>query len=159
MPEPYKTSESEEWLNIVEEPEGWVGYLQKNPLVVDSNDLSYFIMSVSKKGIPYIQAKTILGSFKLGIKEISNIIGISDRTLQRNIKDKKMLNINQSEKILEAGVLLHKGTKVFGNKDKFLKWMYSENPSFDGRPIEYIETNTGIHLIIEALNRIEHGIY
>jgi putative toxin-antitoxin system antitoxin component (TIGR02293 family) len=79
--------------------------------------------------------------------------------MQRNIKEKKMLNINQSEKVLEAGRLLHRGLQVFGDQQTFLLWLNTDHPVFSGKPIDYIDTNAGIHLIIDELKRIEHSIY
>lgn len=146
-------------LNILNEPDGWLSYLNSNPTMVFSGNLNRSIIDISRKGVAYSQARYVFKTLGLDVKQMSDIIGITDSTFQRNLKDKKTLNINQSEKVLEAGVLLHRGLAIYGLKEAFIKWLHTETLVFNGMPIQYIDTNIGINLIVDELNRIEFGIY
>jgi putative toxin-antitoxin system antitoxin component (TIGR02293 family) len=147
----------DDYKNVVSEPNGWVTYLSNYSGT--HRDINQVVIEFSRRGVPFSHAKMVYESLGMQQKKMCDMIGITDRTFQRNIKENKMLNIIQSEKVLEAGILLHKGLSVFGNKEKFVKWLNTPSPVLSASPICYIDTHVGIQLVINELHRLEHGIY
>ena len=87
------------------------------------------------------------------------MIHISERTLQRNSPD-KLIDTTTSERLIELTRLFHKGISVFNDKGKFITWLNRPNKSLDNQlPIELIETNLGIDLVLDELLKIEHGVF
>jgi putative toxin-antitoxin system antitoxin component (TIGR02293 family) len=157
MAKPYQIPD--EYQIVVSEPNGWIAYLTKHSKNTNTREINQLVINFARKGVPFSHAKMVYESLGMPQKKLCDMIGITDRTFQRNIKENKMLNIIQSEKVLEAGILFHKGLSIFGSREKFIKWLNTPSPVLSTDPISYIDTNVGIQLVISELNRIEHGIY
>ncbi len=71
-----------------------------------------------------------------------------------------LLDKRTSEHIIKLAELSSRGTEVFENEEKFKRWLNTPIGAFQGKkPIEYIDTITGIEMILDELGRIEHGIF
>lgn len=91
--------------------------------------------------------------------EWADFLQLSERTIQRNQKEKKAFQPIQSEKIVELAMLYNYGVEVFGDKDNFDIWLDAKSIALGGRkPKELLDTNFGINLVKDELGRIEHGI-
>lgn len=56
--------------------------------------------------------------------------------------------------------LYNYGYEIFGNKEKFHKWLERECNALDGKtPNSLLTSNEGIELVRQAIGRIEHGIF
>ena len=67
---------------------------------------------------------------------------------------------SQSEKAVNIARLYSLGEKVFGSKEEFNKWMNGRVPSLGKqRPKEYLDTTSGINLLMDELGRMQHGVY
>ena len=98
----------------------------------------------------------------LGFKkqETASLISISPKTLDRHLKTEKPFKGLQSDRILELAELHQRGTIVFGNNEKFLKWLGSKLPALNNTaPRDWLDTQQGIKGIMTELGRIEHGIF
>lgn len=92
-------------------------------------------------------------------KEWSDILHISERTLQRYAKDNSVFNFNVLDRILQVDKVMKRGVEVFGSMDKFISWLRINPPALEGRISIYsLATFEGINLILTQLVRIEHGI-
>ena len=80
----------------------------------------------TKKGISKEELYDIIAQTQLSIKELSEHIGLSARTIQlKNLK--KTLPFNASEKALLIANVYNKGYHVFGDREKFICWTRQEN--------------------------------
>ncbi len=98
----------------------------------------------------------------LGFKkqETALLIDISPKTLDRHLKMEKPFTGLQSDRLLELAELYQKGENVFGNNQKFLRWLNSTLPALNNTPPrEWLDTQQGIKAIMNELGRIQHGIF
>ncbi len=86
------------------------------------------------------------------------VLEISPKTLYSYRHSNKTLPIRINEQILKLEELYKKGIELFENSDRFNQWMKSESYGLGSvKPIEMINSITGIDLIYEELIRIEFG--
>jgi uncharacterized protein (DUF2384 family) len=63
-----------------------------------------------------------------------------------------------SEKDILIDKLFKQGTAQYGSQEKFSKWMHSKNAVMnDDMPASNLDTFSGIQLVFDELNAIEHG--
>ncbi len=56
--------------------------------------------------------------------------------------------------------IMPKGVHVFGEKQKFFGWFHHPNQAFKNRaPIDVLQSERDIQIIIDQLGRIEHGVF
>jgi len=93
-------------------------------------------------------------------KPESRVIGKALSTKDKPIKAKPIFNKRTSEHLIKLAELISRGKEVFENEEKFKRWLNTPIGAFQGKkPIEYIDTITGIEMILDELGRIEHGIF
>lgn len=111
----------------------------------------------NKQGISKNEFSMIRETTQLSLNEFCDYVDISPRTVQRK-KPTDRLSLNASEKALLIARLYKRGYEVFGEKEKFIRWMEQENAALGAiQPKEYLYTFTGIELLLEKLGAIEHG--
>jgi putative toxin-antitoxin system antitoxin component (TIGR02293 family) len=125
---------------------------------VDDNTILYVINEV-RKGIAYSSFINAVRNVPLTLKEWSEILDLSERTLQRYKKEKRAFDTLQSEKIVQVTLLAKYGREVFGDEKKFNSWLDTENMSIGKvKPKNQLDSSFGIDLLKDELTRIEHGI-
>ncbi len=93
----------------------------------------------------------------LTLKQLSFFLRISVRSIQDK-EPNQLIAPGASERALYIARLFNSGIKVFGNRDKFYRWLNSENKAMGGvKPITYLDTFSGIQLVMDELNAIEYG--
>jgi len=125
-----------------------------------TNDSSYLtLVHVSREGLSYKKFEIAEKAFALTKLELSRLLHISDRTLDRIHKDKKRLSTPQTERVLELSMLYEHGWSCFGSRDNFRAWMNDAYIPYGGvTPLSLLDTTHGIEMVHTALGRIEHGI-
>ncbi|MBS1515722.1 MAG: DUF2384 domain-containing protein [Bacteroidetes bacterium] len=91
-------------------------------------------------------------------ERLADILNISVKTLMRYKTRKARMNPQNSEHLLKLFALYRKGIDVFSSISSFNQWL--EKPAFGLGgiiPFNYLNTISGIEIIIEELSRIEHG--
>ncbi len=119
----------------------------------------YDFIELSRHGITKKTLLHLAKTIDFDIKELAMVLHISERTIQR-YELNKVLNIETSSKAIQLAKLYAKGENVFGDLDRFKKWM--EYPSValaSKRPKDLLDTTFGFQLLNEELIRIEHGIF
>ena len=139
----------EETLNIASEPIAI--YL---PSSFVKNNVLDNIAQNSKE--LFTKVMTITG---LTIKILSeNIFEITPKTFIKYKNNETKIPSRIAELAIELSTLYELGNVVFGSSAVFNQWLDKENPFFNNnKPVQYLNTSTGIHLIYEELKRIEFG--
>ena len=120
---------------------------------------SFTLIKLVREGIPYNEFSKVLTKYPFTLKEWSNYLNISTRTLERHRDDNKLFRQEQSERILAIFQLLNYGNTVFDFKKCFYEWLNSESIAIGGiKPKELLDRSIGIGIIKDELGRIEHGI-
>jgi putative toxin-antitoxin system antitoxin component (TIGR02293 family) len=123
----------------------------------DKNVLA--IIDAVRTGISFNEFEKIVGNAPFSLAEWANYLQLSERTIQRNQKEKKSFQPIQSERIIELIMLYEYGVDVFGDKDNFNVWLKSKSVALGGRtPKELLDTKFGVGMVKDELGRIEHGV-
>jgi putative toxin-antitoxin system antitoxin component (TIGR02293 family) len=112
------------------------------------------------KDFNYKDFKKIADKVPFTLQEWSEILHISERTLQRYAKANSNFPFSVTDRILQIDKVIKRGIHVFGSLEKFIGWL-RENPyMLEGRlSLQSLATIDGIHKVLTQLGRIEHGIF
>lgn len=111
------------------------------------------------KDFNYKEFKKIADKVPFALQEWSQILHISERTLQRYAKANSSFPFSVVDRVLQIDKVIKRGVEVFGNLDKFINWLRSNPPALEGRiSIDSLRSIEGINLVLTQLGRIEHGI-
>jgi putative toxin-antitoxin system antitoxin component (TIGR02293 family) len=133
--------------------------LQVEEAISAYNSYSTPAILIARKGVSFKFLLDISEKLSLSLAELSQILHVSLRTLQRYMPSKK-LDTDSSSKALQLAFLLQTGIKVFGSSHSMNVWMNSSLPSLGGqRPKDFLDTPFGFQLLEEELNRIEFGLF
>ena len=118
-----------------------------------------------KKNIPSLKDftfndfKKIADKVDLTQKEWSDILHISERTLQRYAHDNGFFNTGVIDRILQINKVFGRGKEVFGSYEKFNLWLHGNPYMLEGQlSIHSLASIEGINKVLTQLGRIEHGI-
>ena len=115
------------------------------------------ILTGARKGIQKSMLLSIARDSGLTLKQLSFFLRISVRSIQDK-EPNQLIAPGASERALYIARLFNSGIKVFGSRDKFYRWLNSENQALGGvKPITYLDTFSGIQLAMDELNAIEYG--
>lgn len=109
---------------------------------------------VTKKSIDHL-----INTTEITVNEMAQLMEITPRKLAA-IKPDVIMEKSQSEKAVNIARLYSLGEEVFDSKEEFNKWMNGRVPALGNKkPKEYLDTTTGINLLMDELVRIQHGVY
>jgi len=117
------------------------------------------IMPITKD-FNYKEFKRIADKVPFTQRDWSDILHISERTLQRYAKDDGSFNFSVTDRILQIDKVIKRGIEVFGNIDKFISWLKSNPYMLEGRlSLQSLRSFEGINMVLTQLGRIEHGLF
>lgn len=112
------------------------------------------------KEFTYKEFKKIADKVPFTQKDWSDILHISERTLQRYAKDNGSFTFNVIDRIVLIDKVIKRGTEVFGTAGKFISWLRSGPYMLEGRlSLLSLSDFEGINKVLTQLGRIEHGIF
>ncbi|MBC6427366.1 MAG: DUF2384 domain-containing protein [Ekhidna sp.] len=105
-----------------------------------------------------MQVQVFKNYTQLEDETLSDWLNISVKTFRNYKKTDTELKENIKERIILLISLFKHGKEVFGTTDQFISWMNIDNPFFDySKPIDYLNTITGIRFINDRLTAMEYG--
>ena len=114
----------------------------------------------SLKGFTFNDFKKISAKVDFTQKEWSEILHISERTLQRYAHENGSFSSGTVDRLLQINKVFQRGQEVFGTFRKFNSWLRDEPYMLEGRlSLHSLASIDGLHNIIIQLGRIEHGIF
>lgn len=112
------------------------------------------------KEFDYKEFKKIADKVPFTQQEWSDILHISERTLQRYAKANTNFPFSVTDRVLQIDKVIKRGIEVFGNLDKFITWLRSNPFMLEGNlSISALRSFEGINLVLTQLGRIEHGLF
>ncbi len=115
--------------------------------------------SKNSKAFVFNDFKKISGKVDFTQKEWSEVLHISERTLQRYAHENGTFNSGVIDRILQINKVLERGKEVFGSYEKFNLWLRDNPNMLEGRlSLLSLASIDGIQKILTQLGRIEHGI-
>lgn len=120
---------------------------------------SFDLIRLTRKGILKKYLLELAEKLSFSMHELSHILHISERTLQRYGREDTLAS-DTSERVLLLAQLYNKGIEVFGTPENFNDWLRTPLPAFEQQPpIGLLDTAFGFQLISDELGRIEHGVF
>lgn len=127
------------------------------PTLQFQNDVQ--MIEAIRTGLSKEAAYTISKNYGITIEETGRILGVSARTMQRK-SDIENLSPHASDQVVELARLFELGVEVFNDDEKFRQWLRSPIVGLGGqKPLDLLDTSTGIRLVTNELDRIQHGIF
>lgn len=120
---------------------------------------TFDFLTASSKGITKQSVINLADIMAIPMKDIAILLNVSYKTLGRKRKT-DILSTLASSLSIEIANTIANGLSVFEDADKLNRWLKKENKALSGKkPIELLDTPTGIKLTNRVLNRLEEGIY
>jgi putative toxin-antitoxin system antitoxin component (TIGR02293 family) len=117
------------------------------------------VVQYARQGLSAAYVLSLADQLVLSIQELSDILHISVRTIQRWEHD-KILDVDLSSKAILLARLQHHGARVFGEGDSLGNWLHTPVPALHGcTPLSYLDTPFGFDIIHQVLGRIEEGVF
>jgi putative toxin-antitoxin system antitoxin component (TIGR02293 family) len=98
---------------------------------------------------------TISGSTRL---DLAKNLDLTEPTLRKHLATPKELSTSLSEHVLFLLELYDKGIDTFGSVKEFKNWLPQHNIGIDAKPQDLLDSITGINIVMNELQRIDHGI-
>jgi putative toxin-antitoxin system antitoxin component (TIGR02293 family) len=118
------------------------------------------LIPLSKNGLPISAFKQLQDRYQIGNKKMSELVGMSESTLQRRYRAKGRLSEIESQTVLQLAELWSQGMYIFEDESDLRSWLNSEILAL-GRvaPLSLLGTPLGRNHVQELLLRLEWGIY
>ncbi|MBI4764411.1 MAG: DUF2384 domain-containing protein [Deltaproteobacteria bacterium] len=118
----------------------------------------YDLINLGGRGISKSAVARLARHLSIGLPEMAPLLSVTLRTIQRYSAE-KVFSRAVSERVLRIALVVARGEKVFGGRERFNVWLKEPNAALkEKRPIELLGSDFGIDLILDELGRIEHGI-
>ena len=123
-------------------------------------DSVHTLAAIVREGLPPKAADRIAEYYGLSRKQVSELIGVSVRTLERHQKDNKLLNPVQSDRLLRYARIAARAEEIFEDAQIAKNWLRRPNQALGGEmPLNLLDTETGVNQVEDVLTRIEYGVY
>lgn len=110
-----------------------------------------------KAGLPYRVFEELRASLNLPAASLGQIIQVPARTLQRR-KQEGRFSVEESDRLMRIMRLLERAREALGEDST--AWLTSSKRFLSGRtPLEFADTETGSWEVMQALGRLEHGVF
>jgi len=117
------------------------------------------IIQTIRNGVSMASMSLLTSKMLLSLVDLSNILHVSLRTLQRYKAD-HILDSDTTAKVVQLKMLNEHGIEVFGDQLIWNNWLREPIQMLGGStPLEYMDTPFGFQLLHQILGRIEYGVH
>ncbi|NHE58094.1 type II RES/Xre toxin-antitoxin system antitoxin [Cyclobacterium plantarum] len=110
------------------------------------------------KGIHIDLFDELLKKSGLQKQVLSALLGLDPRTIDNYRNKGRSFGALEGELLLKLNELFEFGAEVFESSKVFRDWLHSPAFAFDNKqPLDFLKSNTGVDLVMQALLRIAHG--
>jgi putative toxin-antitoxin system antitoxin component (TIGR02293 family) len=115
-------------------------------------------LSVIKGGLSSSAIQDLLDISGSTRFDMAKNLDLTEPTLRKHLSIAKELSTSLSEHVLFLLELYDKGIDTFGSIKEFRNWLPQHNTGINAKPIDLLDSITGIKMIINELNRIDYGV-
>ncbi len=106
------------------------------------------LIQIIKNGMPFRFFHQIMMYCPFSEPEWAHFLNISLKTMQRARVDKELAEVSSL------------GIEAFGDENHFKEWLHTESMALNNyTPFDLIQDSYGKELVIDELNKIEHGVF
>ena len=110
-----------------------------------------------KAGLPYGLFEDLAAELSVSTAELAQVIGVSPRTLQRR-KQEGAFKADESDRLFRVVRLHERAAQVLGQEAA--SWLTTPKRFLGGEtPLAFADTEVGAWEIMQALGRLEHGVF
>jgi putative toxin-antitoxin system antitoxin component (TIGR02293 family) len=129
--------------------------VKRTPLLTDAE-----IMEAAVKPVPKQRLRASIASGVYDAALLAKVLGIKKAQMALRLEGVGSLIPAEGERVLLAERLLARGVEVFGNKDKFDRWLRSPIVALGHRrPLDLMASVVGMRLVADELETIAHGVF
>ncbi len=112
-----------------------------------------------REGLQYSAVLRMKESLKLTEQELSDILGVSPRTLIRYKEKRKRFSPVESDRAYRYAKIFANAIDVFGGEEEAREWLHIPQTGLGGRvPLDMMRTEAGAQEVEDLLGRIEYGV-
>lgn len=112
-----------------------------------------------RQGLPSACVDAVVRLTRIAQSDLARALAIPERTLARR-KREGVLSPEESAKFVRFARVVERAEAVFEDADSALNWLQSPNASLGGvTPLSLLDTDIGADSVLDALGRIEHGVF
>ena len=113
-----------------------------------------------REGLPAEGAASAGRALELRQAEISEKIGIPQRTLTRRLTHKSRLTAAESDRTVRLAQVFATAAETLGSEEKAAQWLKTPNRALRGGcPLDQLDTDPGVREVEDVLGRISYGVY
>jgi putative toxin-antitoxin system antitoxin component (TIGR02293 family) len=113
-----------------------------------------------REGLPVKALFLLAQRLDLRQAEISEKIGIPQRTLTRRMTQHSRLTPAESDRTVRLAQVFANASETLGSGDKAAAWLKTPNRALrGGRPLDQVDTDPGVREVEDILGRIAYGVY
>lgn len=113
-----------------------------------------------RQGLPAETLARLAERLDLRQAEISEKLGIPQRTLTRRLARHGRLTAAESDRAVRLAQVFATATSTLGNEEKAAQWLKAPNRALRGcRPLDQLDTDPGVREVESILGRIAYGVY
>ena len=113
-----------------------------------------------REGLPVKSLFLLAERLDLRQAEISEKLGIPQRTLTRRLMQHSKLTAAESDRTVRLAQVYSTAAETLGDGDKAAQWLKTPNRALrGGRPLDQLDTDPGVREVEDVLGRIAYGVY
>lgn len=118
------------------------------------------LIALSNEGLTRKSIESLIQYLGVSQKTFAEaILNISVKTIERK-KDTDKLDKKISSHIIEVAKIIQHAGNVFEDTEKVIRWFNKPNKALNEmKPVELLDTFTGLQMVDDILGRIEEGVY
>lgn len=113
-----------------------------------------------REGLPAQSLFLLAQRLELPQAQISETIGIPQRTLTRRFQRHSRLTAAESDRTVRLAQVYNAAVEALGSEEKASQWLKTPNRTLrGGRPLDQLDTDPGVREVEDILGRIAYGVY
>lgn len=114
----------------------------------------------TRAGLPVDSLDALAEELSVQRMAVAKLLGISERTLSRRVTSNGRLTAAESDRVVRLARVLALAKETLGGMEKASRWLQTSNRALEGdKPIDRLDTDTGVRSVEQVLGRIEYGLY